>query len=154
MKKLVKVFAVLLVFLCVFGVLSACTPQPVGEKGEVYFCVLVDGVSVTFETTFDTSNTDMVTLSDLMEYLQENNGNFTYTESGGMVVSILGITADSLLREFWAIYTDCEVGGIPYFDNSWGTVTVNNKTLGSASKGIKELPLQKGATYVFEKSNW
>ena len=153
MKKLVKVTALILLVACACTLFCGCAPT-VGEKGKVSFIVLVDGVSANFETEFDTTNTDMVTLEDLMKYLQENNENFFYSESGGMVYSVLGVTADSASREFWAIYTDCEIDGVPYFDNTWGTTTVRGKTLGSATKGIQELPLQKGATYVLEKSNW
>ena len=148
-----KIVAVLLLVLCVTVLFCGCVPT-VGEQGKVSFIVVVDGVSANFETDFDTTDTNLVTLSDLMRYLAENNENFNYSESGGMVYSVLGITADSASREFWAIYTDCEINGVPYFDNTWGTTTVRGKTLGSATKGILELPLQKDATYVLEKSNW
>ncbi len=151
MKKLAKIITLLCIvmfFACVVG----CIPSTKGEKGEINFWVAVGDVSARY--TVDTTGTDMETLEDLMTYLAEQNDNFYYTQTGGMVDSIIGITADSVKQEFWAIYTDCVVDGIPYFDNAWGTTTIAGKTLGSATKGIVELPLQDGATYLFQKSTW
>lgn len=147
MKKGLKLVAVLLVLACVITCFSACT----GEKGEVTLVVMIGEESASY--VVDTTGRDMKYLVDLLNYLKDNE-EFTYVEAGGMVSSVNGYEAKSENHEFWAIYTDCVVGDIPYFDRTWGKVEYSGVTYGSALKGIVELPLTGGATYLFAISTW
>ncbi|MBQ2715069.1 MAG: hypothetical protein IJF76_05525 [Clostridia bacterium] len=147
MKKFSKVLVLVLVVLLALTFVFGCG----GEQGYVKLVVMTDMESKTY--LVNTEGTDMAHLGDLLEYLQETEG-LLYTESGGFISSVNGYAPDSTKNEFWGIYTDLKIGDIPYFDNSWGTVEVENKVLGSATKGIAELPLSNGATYVLAISTY
>lgn len=148
MKKVLKVFVILMIAVMALCAFSACS----GEDGKVnLYVVSADGTSKLY--TVDTTGKDIETLKDFLDYIVENE-EFTYTEVGGMVISINGIEPDSTKQEFWGLYTDLKIGDLPYFDNAWGTATVNNVEYGSATKGITELPLSGGATYIFKVSTW
>lgn len=123
-----------------------------GSAKEGYLHV-VDASGTVKSYSVNTEETELSTLKDLLDYFADKE-EFSYTESGGMVISVNGITADSAKHEFWAIYTDVKIGNIPYYDNSWGTAKVNDVEYGSATKGIAELPISVGATYVLKVSTW
>ena len=143
MKKFIKVLLVVCMLLGVFTC-TACT----GDEGEVTL-IVVDGANVTY--TVDTTGSEMTTLQDLLDYLEKSEEyEFSYSESAGMLEEVNGATYkwNEEPYKWWAIYTDAKVGDIPYYDNSWGTVTVLEKEYGSASQGISDLPLTSGATYI------
>ena len=145
MKKLVKILVVIMILTLSLG-LFACR----GEEGRV--TLVVKGTQIKTYTV-DTTGKELSTLQDLMDYLEENE-EFLYTVESGMVSEINGRVANGANREFWGIYTDLKIGEIPYFDNSWGTASIDGKTYGSALKGINELPLSGGFTYLFEIATW
>lgn len=137
MKKLTKIIVVIMIAvfaLCAF----AC-----GEEGKVTLVVIGEENKV---YQIDTTGKELSTLKDLMDYLVENE-EFSYEEMSGFVNSVNGKNPSS--TEFWGIYTDLELNDIPYYDSSWGTADYDGKSYGSASKGITELPLSGGATYIF-----
>ncbi len=149
MKKFTKVLVVLLIAVICFCAFSACK----GEEGNVKLFVI--GADGTVKSYFvDTTGKELVCLEDFMKYLAESEEEFTYTSASGMVLTINGIEPDFSKNEFWAIFTDVTIDGVPYFNNDWGTVTVEDATYGSAAKGVTELPLNAGATYVFKISSW
>lgn len=146
MKNFVKILAVLLVFCTVFACFAGCT----GEKGEVKLVVILNDDIDVYEV--DTKNLDMTYLVDLMNYVADNNAEFTFEASAGFMTSLNGYVPSG--NEFVAIYTDLELNGIPYYDVSWGTVDYGGKAYGSASKGITELPLNGGVTYILTVSTF
>lgn len=66
-----------------------------------------------------------------------------------MLNSIYGFEVDASYQ-FIAIYTDIAA----FSDESFGTIEVAGKKYFSATKGVAELPLTAGATYVFVLTNW
>lgn len=145
MKKLVKILVVIMILTLSLG-LFACR----GEEGRV---TLVVKGSETKTYTVDTTGKELSTLQDLMDYLEENE-EFSYSVEEGMVNEINGKIPDGEVHEFWGIYTDLKIGEIPYYDDSWGTADYEGKIYGSALKGINELPLSGGFTYLFEIATW
>ena len=148
MKRFNRVLVMVLALVIALCAFSACS----GEEGKVDLHV-VDASGEVVSYSVDTTGKELATLQDFLDYIADKE-EFAYTESGGMVLSVNGITADFSKNEFWAIYTDVKVGDIPYYDSSWGTATVNEVEYASASKGIAELPLSAGATYVFKISTY
>ena len=146
MKKISKILLITTVVLCLLTCFIGCT----GEKGTVRLVVIVNDKTDVYEV--DTKNTDMNNLLDLMEYVADNNSEFSYDASAGFVSCLNGYTPSG--NEFVAIYTDLVLNGIPYYDHSWGTVEYGEKIYGSASKGISELCLNGGTTYILTISTF
>ena len=145
MKKFCKALAIILVFLTLAFAFTACS----GADGEVKI-IVINGDQAQ-EYVIDTTGSEMGDLLDAFEYLKEDTGcDFTYELSGTFLTSVNGYSANSSSNEFWAIYTDLEIGGIKYYDISWGTVTYNGVEYASASKGVGELPLNGGSTYIIK----
>ena len=82
------------------------------------------------------------TLKDAMENAQENE-QITFTVENGMVTSINGIKQTS--DTYWMLYTDDE----EFSNTAWGIITYNEKEYASASKGITELIVKDGKTYIW-----
>lgn len=149
MKKLFKSLIVIMLILSISVCFFACK----GEEGNVKLHIVsADGAIKSY--SIDTTGKDMIYLKDFMDYLKDSQEEFEYTENGGFVETINGIVPDSTKNEFWGLYTDLEIGEIKYYDISWGTAELNGVTYGSASKGIVELPLNAGSTYIFKVSTW
>ncbi len=149
MKKVLKTLIVCALILSVLACCFACK----GEEGNVKLHVVsADGAVKSYSV--DTTDKDLTTLEDFMKYLKEKGEEFDYTASSGFVGSINGITPDLTKNEFWAIYTDVQIGEIKYYDQSFGTCEIDGVSYASALKGINELPLSAGATYIFKISTW
>ena len=149
MKKLLKLLVVVMVVVVAFSIFTACK----GEAGE--FKVVVIRGSSEKEYVLDNTGNDMTYLVDALEYLSnDSDAQFSYAMSGTFLSSVDGYVANSNNNEFWAIYTDLELDGIEYFDNSWGTADYDNDSFGSATKGVTELPLNDGCTYIIKLSTW
>lgn len=138
MKRLTKIIVVIMIAVFALSAL-AC-----GEDGKVTLVVVGDETSV---YTVDTTGKELSTLKDLMDYLVENE-EFTYEETGGFLTTANGKAPSE--TEFWGIYTDLVINEIEYYNDDWGTATYEGIMYGSATKGIVELPLSGGATYLLK----
>jgi len=141
MKRVVSFL--LLVLLC-FGI-SGCffmpmTPDP--ESGLVYTIVKTENrVEISVSDLGDSK----WTLIDVMERAK-TDGDLTFEISGGMVTSIEGKANAADFSACWMLYTsDAEMSNA-----EWGTITVGEKTLGSAIVGAEALPVVVGALYVWD----
>ena len=153
MKKFLKITLVIISIMLVLVAFCGCK----GTKGEVKVIVFGNDGYEFDSYLIDTTGKDIVHLVDALEYLKNDSEiSFTYDGTGGYINSVNGYVpvSGATSGEFWAIYTDCSIEGLDYFDISWGTCDFNNNTFGSASKGISELPLTKGATYIIKLSTW
>lgn len=149
MKKSIKVLAVVLTLVALVLSFSACT----GEKGEFRIVVIRDGK--VDEYVLDSTGSDMNFLIDAFVTLQsDTESEFSYALSGTFLSMVNGYTAVSSNNEFWAIYTDCEIDGLKYYDLSWGEVDYDGASYASALKGITELPLNGGTTYIVKLSTY
>jgi hypothetical protein len=75
----------------------------------------------------------------------KTDGDLTYEISGGMVTSIEGKANAADFSACWMLYTsDVEMSNA-----EWGTITVGEKTLGSAIVGAEALPIVAGELYVW-----
>lgn len=151
MKKFSKFFALILVLVVVIFAFSAC----LGNEGEFSIVVIRDGVVE--EYVLDSTGSDMTYLVDAFKALEEDeNSGFSYMLNGTFLTTINGYTATTgaTSGEFWAIYTDCEIDGIKYYDTAWGTADYEGVTCGSALKGVTELPLNGGSTYIVKLSTY
>lgn len=141
MKRVVSFL--LLVLLC-FGI-SGCffmpmTPDP--ESGLVYTIVKTEN---RVEISVSDLGTSKWTLIDVMERAK-TDGDLTFEISGGMVTSIEGKANAVDFSACWMLYTsDAEMS-----NTEWGTITVGEKTLGSAIVGAEALPVVVGALYVWD----
>ena len=152
MKKFLKFTLVYISIMLVLVAFCGCK----GTEGEVKIVVFAPNGEDFDSFVVDTTGTDMNYLVDALDKIDGNDTiEFSYQAPGGYIVSINGYVPVSgpTSGEFWAIYTDCKVDGIAYFDNSF-TVDYNTKSYGTALKGITELPLTKGATYIIKLSTW
>lgn len=138
MKKLTKIVVVIMIAVFAFC-LCGCT-----KEGKVTLAVVGDETKV---YTIDTTGKNLSTLKDLMDYLSEND-EFSYEEKGGFLNSVNGRLPSE--TEFWGIYTDLVIDQIEYYNDDWGTATYEGIMYGSATKGIVELPLSGGATYLLK----
>lgn len=82
------------------------------------------------------------TLSEAMDGAQENE-QITFTVENGMVTSINGVKNTS--NTYWMIYTDDE----EFSNTAWGEITYQEKTYASATKGVSELIVKDGKTYIW-----
>ena len=140
----------LLLVACCMGA-SACSLPFLGRE---------DSVSVSFTeeekvATVEQVTEDMVairvlkvqgeeTLIGVMQTLQAD-GELTFTESGGMIMSINGKANTTDWSACWMLYTsDAELA-----NNAWGEVEYKGEKLGSAIVGANELPVVEGAVYVW-----
>ena len=119
-----------------------------------------DSVSVSFteeekKATVEQATEDMVAIRvlktqgkecvlDVMQYLQAD-GQFTFTENGGMITGINGRGNAADWSYCWMLYTsDAELA-----NKEWGEIEYKGKTLGSAIVGANELPIVEGEVYVW-----
>lgn len=89
------------------------------------------------------------TLETYMNRLADKN-KLSFTADNGMVTVINGIEAKAADNRYWMIYTSDG----DYSNDAWGTYEYDGTTYGSATKGIKELPVKVGAVYVFAISQF
>ena len=153
MKKFLKFTLVIISIMLVLVAFCGCE----GTKGEVKIVVFAPNGEDFDSFVVDTTGTDMNYLVDALDKIDGNDTiEFSYQAPGGYINSVNGYVpvSGATSGEFWAIYTDCSIDGLDYFDISWDTCDFNNNTFGSASKGISELPLTKGATYIIKLSTW
>lgn len=149
MKKLFKILVVILVLLAMISTFCACA----GKEGE--FKIVVIRANSTSEYVLDNTGEGMTYLVDAFDSLQsDTESGFSYALVGGFLNTVNGYTADASNNEFWAIYTDCEIDGLKYYDNSWGTAEYDGVIYGSGLKGVSELPLNGGSTYIIKLSTW
>ena len=85
-------------------------------------------------------------LADVMEDAKVCGNGLTFETSGGMITSINGVANPADFSYCWMLYTSDE----EMANNAWGTIVVNDKTLGSAIVGAESLPVIEGAMYVWE----
>ncbi len=89
--------------------------------------------------------TDGATLLDVMKGLRDDEL-LEFTESGGYITSINGIAGASDYSTFWALYTTDE----EHSNIEWGDTEYEDKTLGSASLGAKDLHVKSENYYIWE----
>ena len=141
MKRVVSFL--LFVLLC-FGI-SGCffmpmTPDP--ESGLAYTIVKTEN---RVEISVSDLGTSKWTLIDVMERAK-TDGDLTFEISGGMVTSIEGKANAADFSACWMLYTsDAEMS-----NTEWGTITIGEKTLGSAIVGAEALPVVVGVLYVWD----
>lgn len=83
------------------------------------------------------------TLLDAMTYLKEE-GELSFTVSGGMVSSVEGKENAADWSACWMLYTsDTEMS-----NNEWGTITYEGNTYGSAILGAESLQVSVGEYYL------
>jgi hypothetical protein len=85
------------------------------------------------------------TLMQVMEKAKEA-GDLTFQTVGGMITSINGKANAADFSSCWMLYTSDE----EMANAAWGTITVSDKTLGSAILGAEALTVLEGETYVWE----
>ncbi len=85
---------------------------------------------------------DGKTLNDYMEYLQED-GELTFTVSGGMVTSING--KSNTTNSYWMLYTNDTENS----NEAWGTFEHEGQIYGSATLGAQTLAVKQGCIYVW-----
>ena len=130
MKKLVSVLAATLLAVCIL--LCACSVKQITVLQESdNFVVLI------FDSGFNGK-----TLSEAMENAKQNE-QIDYTVEKGMVTTINGITNAN--NKHWMLYTDDE----DFANTAWGEITYQDKTYGSATKGISDLIVKDGKTYIW-----
>lgn len=84
------------------------------------------------------------TVLDVMQTLQAD-GELTFTESGGMIMSVNGKENATDWSACWMLYTsDAELA-----NKAWGEVEYKGEKLGSAIVGAGELPVIEGKVYVW-----
>ena len=83
------------------------------------------------------------TLLDAMTYLKEE-GELSFTVSGGMVSSVEGKENAADWSACWMLYTsDTEMS-----NKEWGTITYEGNTYGSAILGVESLQVSIGEYYL------
>ena len=83
------------------------------------------------------------TLLDAMTYLSEE-GELSFTVSGGMVSSVEGKENAADWSACWMLYTsDTEMS-----NKEWGTITYEGNTYGSAILGVESLQVSVGEYYL------
>ena len=148
-----KRFSKFLVTVLVLVVAVFCFLGCAGSEGE--FTVVVIRGHDREAYTLDSTGSDMTYLIDALDALQnDEETDFSYAVNGTFLTTVNGYTAVSSAHEFWAIYTDCEIEGLKYYDIAWGTADYEGIMYGSATKGITELPLNGGTTYIIKLSTW
>ena len=128
MKKLAVLFAFLLVtsvFLCAC---SAKSVTVITENDEI--------VVLNFDSGFG-GETLLAAMNDAQE-----NEQLTFTVENGMVTSINGIKQTD--NTYWMLYTDDEE-----FSNTVWETSYQEKTYASATKGVSELIVKDGKTYIW-----
>lgn len=144
MKRMVSFLLVLTAFVCVS--FSGCffipmTPDP--EGGMEYTIVKSNGTRV--EICVSDLGDSEWTLIDVME-IAKLEGELTYEISGGMIASMEGTANAADFSSCWMLYTTDE----ELSNTEWGTITVGEKTLGSAIVGAEALPVVEGELYVWD----
>lgn len=129
MKKLVYV-VLCLVIACAF--LCACKTKSITVITEDD-----NKVVLTFDSGFSGES-----LLIAMNGAQENE-QITFTVENGMVTSINGVKNAG--KTYWMLYTDDE----DYSNSAWGEINYNEKIYGSATKGVSDLVVKDGKTYIW-----
>ena len=130
MKKLVYVLSASVLAACVL--LCACSVKQITVLQESD-----DFVVLIFDSGFNGK-----TLSEAMQDAKENE-QIDYTVEKGMVISINGI--NNAGNQYWMLYTDDE----EFANTAWGQITYQEKTYGSATKGVSDLIVKDGKTYIW-----
>ena len=141
MKRIVSLL--LFVLLC-FGV-SGCFFMPMTPDPEAWMEYTITKSNATCVEIYvsDLGDVDWK-LIDLMERAKAN-GDLTYEISNGMITSVEGKANAADFSACWMLYTsDVEMSNA-----EWGTITVGEKTLGSAIVGAEALPIAAGELYVW-----
>lgn len=123
-----KIVTLLLVTLC--ALFAFACDQPSNPPADIKFTVETDNVQ------------SGATVLDYMNYLQNEN-EFTFTISDGMITSFNGVSGAS--NQYWMLYTDDTANS----NSAWGTITVDGKTYNSATLGAETLIAVDGCTYVW-----
>lgn len=134
-KTLTAIMAVVIVLSCVLA-FTACVNDRIQLTDTAVF--------VTVGTKY-MSNLKDKTLKDYLDVLVEKEL-ISYEAVGGMVITINGKTADYAKdKTSWMIYSNDSENT----DEAWGTYENEGVTYASTTKGIEELPIKDGCTYVF-----
>ena len=134
-KRITLTVIVLALMLAVVLGLVACGAKPVQIRDSEIILTYDKDVMADIENK---------TLLDYMNALQEKEL-LTFSAPGGFVVTMNDRTPDATKGEYWFIYTDDE----DYSNEAWGTYEIEGKTYKSATKGISELPIKEGKSYIF-----
>lgn len=129
MKKLVCILAASILAACVL--LCGCSVKQITVLQEDEFVVLI------FDSGFNGKS-----LSEAMQDAKENE-QIDYTVDKGMVISINGI--NNVGNKYWMLYTDDE----EFSDTAWGEISYQDKIYGSATKGVSDLAVKDGKTYIW-----
>ena len=142
-----------LVIILVLAVAVFCFVGCAGSEGEFTVVIIRGHDSIAY--TLDNTGGEMVYLIDALEALEnDSESGFSYALQGTFLTTVNGYTAVSSSNEFWAIYTDCEIEGLKYYDITWGTADYEGIMYGSATKGVSELPTNGGSTYIIKLSTY
>ena len=142
MKRMVSFLLLVVIGLSFAGCfLAPKTSAP--EGGMEYTIVKSNGTRVEICVS-DLGDAEW-TLIDVMEKAKLE-GELTYEISGGMVTSVEGTANAADFSSCWMLYTTDE----EMSNTEWGTITVGEKTLGSAIVGAEALPVVEGELYVWD----
>ena len=134
----IKLFLVscMFVLLCAFG-FAAC------NKGGEVKATLLSATDTQVVIRIDETD-GKGTLGNAMEQLKQE-GAWTYTASGGMLLSINGKENAADYSSCWMLYTsDSEMS-----NTEWGTIEYDGAILGSAVVGYSSLTVIKDGIYVW-----
>lgn len=76
--------------------------------------------------------------------------NFNYEISGGMITSVNGVQNKADWSFSWMLYTN----DADFSNTTWGTVTYNQMTFGSATLGAQDLPVASGFYYILNYTSF
>ena len=139
MKRKVSIFLLLFALVCLCFGFTACGGKENGKKS--FVCEVISSTQTEVVISVSQATGDCVLL-DCMQTLQEN-GELTYSLSGGMVVQINGISNGG--SSYWLLYTsDTE-----FSNTSWGEVEYDGQSYASAILGVESLPVQGGQIYIW-----
>ena len=141
--------AVLAVIVLVAGIFIYKAAQPKPQEGAKAYTlqITLDGQNIEKELT---GRTDAAYLSDL---LAELNLQPVYDASGTFLSGICGYTPNADAHEFLSLYTS-DPAFIMEGEYTEAITAFNNVECKTASKGVKELALKDGETYVIRLATW
>ena len=141
MKVVKKSVMLLLAAVCLFAFCMLGCGKINAKTGSASVAVLEKSETLIVIETSDVKGD--YTLADCLKALKTAN-EIDYTISGTMLVSVNDKSNDDDTFSYWMIYTTDEKSA----NEAWGTLTWQNTTLKSATKGVTELSVKDGCVYA------
>lgn len=139
MKKFLSVIMVAIIAATLMCVAVACDDNPDFNSNEKTVTIIVD------ETSYELDNTTSKSLYNALKELKKKNS-VHFKIKSGMIIEIGDSKQDVLKNQYIMFYTTLDSSDYAETDYS---ITYDDMTLYSTIKGVKQIPLIDGATYLF-----